>query len=241
MNIDHLIVLDTETSGLEEPIGVCEVGVIELDVATLGEVGRFRSLIDPEVKISAGASGVHRITNDMVEFEPTLEEYFGEVLGNPYHGKDVVMVAHNAPFDYPKVKQHLGNSQALCTLRLIRKVLPDAENHKLATLKFLLGLGRRDSNSHAAMDDVEDTADLLRWIVKETGMSIPELIEFQKAPTIIKKMPFSAKYKGWDLKDVPLSFWQWLQRQGGEVDSDLAYSVGLIHPHMKFKEKDDAI
>lgn len=240
MNIDHLIVLDTETSGLKDPIGVCEIGIIELDPATLDEVGRERALLDPVVPISAGASGVHRITNDMVADEPTLEEYFEIVRGDPYANKDVVVVCHNAAYDYPKVQKHLGSSMPLCTLRLARKVFPDAENHKLATLKFLYNLGRRDSSSHSALDDVEDTVDLLRLIVKETGMTIPELLHFQRQPTVVHTMPFS-KHKGLPLKDVPLSFWMWLQRQDGEVDSDLAYSVGLIHPNIKFKEKSNAI
>lgn len=238
MNIDHLIVLDVETTGLAEPIGVCELGMIELCPDTLSEVDRYRSLIDPQAPISAGASGIHRITNDMVAFEPTLDEYFHHVMGDRYEGRDVVVVCHNAPFDFPKIKHKMGaNPVALCTLRLARKVWPDAENHKLATLKFMFNLGRRDSNSHSALDDVEDTADLLRLITVETGMTIPELLEFQRTPTIIKTMPFS-KHKGMPLKDVPLSFWGWLQRQDGEgIDSDLAYSIRQIHPHLTFKEK----
>jgi len=238
MKIDDLIVLDTETSGLKDPIGVCEVGFIQLDPATLSEVGRHRSLTDPEVSISAGASGIHRITNDMVECEPTLEEYFVQVLGDPFAGRDVLMVAHNAAFDFPKVKQHLGpNPVSLCTLLLARKVWPEAENHKLATLKFMFGLGRRDGTSHSALDDVEDTTDLLRLIIAETGLTIPELCVLQHKPSFIEIMPFS-KHKGLPLKDVPVSFWVWLSKQEGEGnDRDLVYSVNQLYPHIKLKEK----
>lgn len=236
----RLIVLDTETTGVEDPIGVCELAFIELDPITLTEVGRFRSLVDPQLPISAAASGVHRITNAMVADEPTLDECFDIVLKNPFANDDVVMVAHNAPFDYKLVKRYLGTSRKLCTLRLIRKVLPDAENHKLATLKFLLGLGRNDGHSHSALDDVEDTADLLRYIVAQTGLTILELLDLQDQPTEVKTMPFSAKYKGQPLKDVPASFWRWLQRQPGEgVDRDLAHSVKLLHPNITLKEKTD--
>jgi exodeoxyribonuclease X len=238
MTLDDLIVLDTETSGLEEPIGVCEIGMIELDPATLSEVGRLRSLIDPETKISFGAMGVHRITNEMVADQPTLDEYFDQVLGGHYANRDILMVCHNSSFDFPKVKHKFGpGSKHLCTLKLIKKLLPDAENHKLATLKFMLGLGRMDGTSHSALDDVEDTADLLRWIVRESGLSLAELYDLQHQPTVIKTMPFS-KHKGQPLEDVPLSFWVWLSKQTGEgVDRDLAYSVNLLYPHIKLKEK----
>lgn len=240
MQIDHVLVADTETSGLKDPVGVCEVGIIEVDQITLAEVDRQRSLIDPELPISASASGIHRITNDMVVNEPNLDEYFNVVLGGRYNEKRIIMVAHNAPFDFPKLKAYMGvEPVALCTLRLARKIWPDAEDHKLATLKFLFGLGRRDGHSHSALDDVEDTADLLRLIVKETGMTVQELVELQRKPTIVKIMPFS-KHKGEPLESVPVSFWIWLSKQAGEgVDSDLAYSVNLLHPRIKLKEKEN--
>jgi DNA polymerase-3 subunit epsilon len=237
MDIDHLIVLDTETTGLTEPVGVCELGIIELDPTTLEEVWRFRSLVDPERRIEYGASGIHRITDDMVTTAPTLQECFEIVLKNRYVGRRVVMAAHNAPYDYPKVKDYLGDSTALCTLLLARKVLTDAENHKLATLKYQYGLGRKDGNSHSALDDVEDTVDLLRLIVRETGHTIPELLELQRKPSIVEIMPFS-KHKGEPVKNVPASFWVWLSKQGGEgVDRDLAYTVKSLHPHINLKEK----
>ncbi len=243
MQFDHILVADTETTGLADPVGVCEVGIIEVDEESLVEVDRQRSLIDPELPISFTASGIHRITNDMVAHEPNLDEYFNVVLGGRYNGKSICMVAHNASYDFPKIKDYLGvEPVALCTLKLARKVWPDAENHKLATLKFMLNLGRRDGTSHSALDDVEDTADLLRAIISETGLNIQELLELQRKPTVVKVMPFS-KHKGEPLEDVPVSFWIWLRKKSlepdGGVDPDLAYSVNLLHPHIKLKEKEN--
>jgi DNA polymerase III epsilon subunit-like protein len=235
-DIDHLIVLDVETTGLADPIGVCEIGIIELHPETLEEVGRFQSLIDPEKIIEFGASGIHRITNDMVLDAPTLDEYFNIVLDRRYAGTSVLMVAHNAIYDYPKVKDYLGDSKSLCTLRLVRKVLPDAENHKLATLKYMLGLGA-GGKSHSALADVEDCADLLRFLRQETGMSLAELVEFERKPIITKVMGFS-KYKGLALEDVPRDFWVWLNKQKDSCfDPDFCYSVNQIHPTIHLKEK----
>ena len=64
-------VLDTETTGVSADASIVEIAWIEID-ADLNEIRRFRSLIDPEMPISPGASGVHHITNEMVSGEPPV-------------------------------------------------------------------------------------------------------------------------------------------------------------------------
>lgn len=218
----RVIVLDTETTGLADPIGVCELAYIEIDPATLLEKFRAHSLIDPEMPISASASGVHRITNDMVQDAPTLDEFFKIVLQDPFANEDVIMIAHNARFDYSLVERYLGRSLTLCTLKLAKRVFPDAENHKLATLKYLLGLGT-GGHSHGAMTDVEDALDLLYKIVEKTGYNLSELLEFQETPLLVTHMPFG-KHKGLRLVDVPKSYLVWLMKQDN-IDPDLEYSL----------------
>lgn len=218
----RLIVLDTETSGLTAPVGVCECAFVELDPLSLSEINRCYSLIDPEVPISPSASGIHRITDDMVTHMPTLQEWFEIVLGDPFAGQDVVMVAHNARFDHPLVKAHLGNSLPLCTLKLARLVYPDAPDHKLATLKYLLRLGT-GGHSHGALADVEDCADLLRLCQRELGLSIEHLVEEANRPRLLDKMPFG-KHKGLPMKEVPRSYLSWLRKQDN-IDGDLLYTL----------------
>lgn len=218
----RVIVLDTETSGLKPPVGVCECAFIELDPDTLRPIGQYHSLIDPEMPISASASGVHRITDDMVRDKPTLGEWFRIVLRDPFVNEDVLMIAHHAKFDHPLVAKYLGNSRTLCTLKLARHVYPDAENHKLATLKYLLGLGK-GGHSHGAMTDVEDCLDLLYRCCDMTGYGLTELLTFQDEPRLITHMPFG-KHKGLPLQEVPHGWIAWLMRQEN-VDPDLLHSL----------------
>lgn len=232
------IVLDTETSGLKEPMGVCECAFIEFHPDTLEQIAQHHSLIDPQVPISSSASGIHRITDDMVQDQPTLAEWFEIVLNSPFTvpPQDVIMVAHNAAFDHPLVAPYLGNSRTLCTYKLAVRLYPNLENHKLATMKYEFKLGK-GGHSHSALADVEDCLDLLRKMVEDSGMNLMELLEFQNKPRVIEIMPFSKDHKGKPLSEVPRSFWQWLIRKGGDVDPDLAYSVNLIHPDL-FKPKE---
>jgi DNA polymerase III epsilon subunit-like protein len=222
----HLIVLDTETSGLTPPVGVCECAFIEIDPATLNEVRRAHSLIDPQVPISPSASGVHRITNAMVEHEPTLQEWFEIVLDNPFAGQEVVMVAHNARFDHPLVKPHLGDSVTICTLKLARLAFPDAPDHKLATLKYMFNLGTEGAASHGALADVEDCADLLRLCANKLQMSLYDMIALCNKPQLLSVMPFG-KHKGIPFSKVPKSYLAWLRKQDN-IDEDVKYTLSQM-------------
>jgi exodeoxyribonuclease X len=230
------IYADTETSGLKPPIGICECAYIEFNPDDLLEMDRQHSLIDPELPISASASGIHRITDDMVEDKPTMEEWFGSVLNNPFAGHKLLFVAHNAQFDFPLMDQYLDAEEVivLCTLKLAKHIYPDAENHKLATLKFMFGLGTKGAQSHGAMADVEDGMDLLRKMVKDTGKTIAELLDLQDMPRLLETMPFG-KHKGIPIKDVPRGWVRWYMDQPETTeykkDFDLVHSFkhyGLI-------------
>ena len=88
---------DTETTGLGSDSGVVEIGWIEID-DNFTEIARHSSLINPLCPIQHGAMAIHGITDEHVALAPTLPQYM-DSLGNPLKGEDVVLVAHNAPFD----------------------------------------------------------------------------------------------------------------------------------------------
>ena len=70
----------------------------------------------------------------------------------------------------------IGTLEAeLCTLRLARKVWPDAPDFKLQTLRFLLELDA--GQGHRAMGDVRATVDLLRKASEEFGMGVLDLAQ----------------------------------------------------------------
>lgn len=226
-----LIYLDTETSGLDEPVKVCECAFIELDPDLFTETARHHSLIDPERPIRASASGIHHITDDMVQDSPTLAQWFDQVLGNPFtnlpNDTTVYMAAHNAKFDHPLVAEHLGkNVRLLCTLKLAQRVYPDAEDFKLSTLKYLFGIAK--GASHNALADVEAGVGLLQKIVADTGMTLDELHDYQSSPRILKTMPFG-KHKGQPISEVPAGWVRWY-RQQDEQDQDIVDTFNHYFP-----------
>lgn len=211
---------DVETSGLTNNDKVVELAWIEFD-EDLNILESVHSLIDPEIPINPGASGIHGITNKDVEDAPTIEEFFCVVRGTGPITDDLVFSAHNTPFDRRFFGPWLPGLQAeLCTLRLARRVFPEAENHKLPTLMYHLDLVR--GTSHRADGDVQTTFDLLRKIKEKCGLSIESMIDLCAMPLKVAKLPFG-KHKGSALSDIPKSYRAWLL--GQDIDKDLRWSL----------------
>ena len=218
--MQRLIIADSETSGLHNPRPV-EIAWVECD-HDLNIIHRVESLIDPECAISPGASGVHGITYDMVADQPTMLEFFTYVQDDPFKDGDVVFIAHNAQFDLPMFRTYIANlDMTVCTLKLARRIYPDAENHKLQTLRYTFGLDA--GGAHRAMGDVITTHSLLKQMVKDTGMSFMELAAWVNQPQLVERIGFG-KHKGSKLKDLPTNYINWLLKEAN-IDEDLRYSL----------------
>ena len=158
------------------------------------------------------------------EDEPTIEEFFSVVLPGKLTG-DVVLVAHNAPFDArffgPWIETLRGT---LDTLRLSRRYFPEAQNHKLQTLRYTFGLDA--GAAHSAAGDVRVLHHLTRVLVEKSGMSLAELFTDSKAPLFVHHAPFG-KHKGKLMTDVPLDYLRWMKGLDN-LDPDLTYTINKI-------------
>lgn len=230
------IVADTETTGLKPPVGVCEVGWIELNSA--GEpIEEVESLIDPETPISHSASGVHDITNDDVSGSPTMEEFFSaedpRCYGRKISADRVVLIAHNVRFDRQFLEPYIeGELLELCTFRLIRDLYPDMDDHKLSTAKYALGLRRDAGDAHRVMADVRVTLDLLHHLMGVTKCSLDDLAFRCSEPMLMHKTPFG-KHRGERFSDLPHSYLNWAVRNMDDIEEDLRYTLNF---HLKQRE-----
>lgn len=222
--MDHLIILDTETPSMEAKDGVVEVAWIEIDddLKVLDEV---QSLIKPYGRISAAAAGVHGITHDMVEDKPTLDEFMVNVKGNPFKTKKVLVIGHNIAFDTKYFPDYFGEIVPMCTLKLARRIYPDAENHKLQTLMYELNL--KPKGKHNALDDVYTCYELLEHMMDVTGLDLEGLYELSLKPVPITKMPFG-KHRGTKLVDLPKDYIFWLKNKCDNLDPDLRVALNSL-------------
>lgn len=88
---DDCVVLDTETTGVGNDDEVCEITIIDASGTPL-----LNTLVRPTKPIPAEATGIHRITDEMVASAPTWPEV-AEQYGAIVAGRTVV--AYNASFD----------------------------------------------------------------------------------------------------------------------------------------------
>lgn len=151
---DSLIVLDTETTGLDHKVErLIEVAAVRLEDGEV--VARFSELIRPDVPVRHSSFQIHGISDEMLaeapgedEVIPRLLEFIGET---PF-------AAHNAIFDYSFInaahKRLYGKSwkiRRIDTLDVYRSVFPDEPSHGLSSL--LARFGFDPSVKHRALDD----------------------------------------------------------------------------------------
>jgi DNA polymerase III epsilon subunit-like protein len=160
----QLVVIDCESTGLTDPIGVVEFAAIFLS-PDLKVTHEYSVLVNPGRLIEPGAEAIHGISDNEVAHAPGLVEALSPLADCP-----IVAIGHNVAFDLRLVDAHLDIVGNLCTLALSRQYVLDSPNHKLATLKEFCSLPER--GSHRALDDAHTSLELLRWISKNTTWTL---------------------------------------------------------------------
>lgn len=160
INAVSYVVFDLETTGTKAPPSrVMEIGAYKVFEGKIE--GEFKTLVHPEMDIPAFVSNLTGIRNDMVRQAPKFQEVLPGLLS--FIG-DSVLVAHNAMFDLAFLNHEIGlvysdamiGNPWLCTVQLARRILPDADNHKLKTLADYYSVEL--INHHRAGDDAYATA-----------------------------------------------------------------------------------
>lgn len=211
------IILDTETASFDG--GVCEIAWYVID-ENLNKLDEAYARINPERPISPSASGVHGITNADVDHEPTLAEYVGSRFAN----SEVFLIGHKCSFDIKMIANVITPAESMCTLRLARKIYPDAPDHKLQTLMYELKLSKQQS--HSALGDVQTTYEMLRRMSLDANMPLDRLHWFSQQPILVKKMAFG-KHKDADLVSLPRNYITWLLNLP-DLDEDLRWSLNQV-------------
>ena len=159
---EKVVVLDFETTGLSPDGGdrATEIGAIVLQQGEI--VDRFQSLMNAGIGIPAFIQSLTGITNRMIAEAPPA----GQVMRDfAEFAADMPLVAHNAAFDKRFLDTELRRvgikrkGRFACSMRVARRIYPNARNHKLNTLARYMGLDW-SGRHHRAMADVEMTTQL---------------------------------------------------------------------------------
>ena len=193
------VLLDLETTGATPTQDrITEIGLIRYENGV--EVGRWNTLINPEVSISPFIQRLTGITQDMVSHAPT----FAQVCETLLQWLDqAVVCAHNVRFDYGFLKsefRRIGVSfqkKLLCTVKLSRTLYPQHHSHSLTAIieRFQLVCNQR----HRAMGDTEMMAAFIDVAIREFGESTVQ----ETARTLLKQQALPTGLDHLDIHTIP--------------------------------------
>ena len=147
------VVVDVEGNGWHPP-DLVELAAVPIVGGVVGEPVSW--LVKPDSAIKHFATRIHGLTNRDVADCPSFADITGDVLA----ALDVdALVAHNAHVDVDVIRRKLGDwktPEVFDTLKLARRLLPDAGSYKLGNLveAFKLAEGLpEDLSPHRATYD----------------------------------------------------------------------------------------
>ena len=215
-------VIDLETTGLEPPAEIIEVGrsdvvwgadglTVEPPVAWL-----YRPLngIPPETM------AVHHITeSDFGPQNPVCSP--GHLRAAISHGTPAdVLVAHNCEFERKFNTPAITDAIPwICTYKVALHVWPDAPRHGNQVLRYWRGLVLDPALAmppHRAGPDAFITAHLLAQLLPLA--SVDQMIAWTNSPRHMPAIPFG-KHKGTEWTALPIDYLQWMVQQVS-MDSD---------------------
>jgi DNA polymerase-3 subunit epsilon len=225
--------VDLETTGTT-PTGdrITEIGIVR--VADGEFLDEWCSLVNPECSIPEDIQVLTGIDNAMVRDAPTFAQLRREVLERL---EGFLFVAHNARFDYGFIKNEFRRvetaftADVLCTVRLSRKMYPEAVGHGLDALVARHGLqeafidaadpgpraaqGAMRTGRHSALGDARAVWRFVQMLYRERdaeeiGAAVRKLLKIpslppQLPPDALEGLPEGpGVYRFYGVNDLPL-------------------------------------
>lgn len=218
-------VIDFETTGMEPPAEVVEVGYCDLTLTGgAWSVGAPVSFPCRVQSIPPETRAVHHITmEECVDCEP-----FDAVRLVESSDHCAVIAAHNLAFE----EQWLGVEgvmATLCTLKAALRVWPDAPAHSNGVLRYWLedrGLLSLDHETamppHRAGPDAYVTAHILKALF-DAGATGREMVAWTQEPRLLPTCPIG-KFRGKPWADVEAGFLSWMLAQP-TMEADLKWNA----------------
>ena len=218
------VVADVETTGLDPN----EDRVVEFSLVRFVRglpKARLSALVDPQMAIPPTASAVHALTNRHVSGRPSLEDYADDI--RDFAG-DTPVIAHNAEFDRQYLPM-LDESMWICSLRLARRLWPDAPRYSNQVLRYWLNLDDEydltAGASHRAEADAVVTGHLfaLELDLLNLGSDVETMSKVADvcwAPIPVERFAYGKKYRGAKIDGLPIDYIRWVDSEQKKPDDE---------------------
>jgi len=231
-----LIFLDLETTGLQSGDKICSIGIIALDKQ---EHLKIYELVNEGKKISAEASSINHITNEMIKDKPPLKESMAWKFLSEHNKEGSTLVAHNINFDLLMLQESgfVWQGKTLDTLRVTKHLIPECEQFSLQFLRYELKLYRDEQQEalklgidgalvpHNALSDA-----LCVKLLYECLLEIKEhdiLVELSQKNVLMQKFDFG-KYNGRHIEEISMcdrGYLEWMLLNVSDLDEDMKYTL----------------
>jgi DNA polymerase-3 subunit epsilon len=207
--------VDLETTGTSAGADrVTEIGIVRVEQGA--RVCEWSTLVNPECSIPPEIQALTGISNAMVADAPTFRQIADQVAERV---AGCVFVAHNARFDYGFLKHEFGrlgrsfSARVLCTVKLSRRLYPEAGQHNLDALIARHALPASDR--HRALGDARILWELVQAIYRDKASSEIDgsIARILKTPSLPPQLPADALdaipevpgvYRFYGLNSLPL-------------------------------------
>ncbi len=196
-----IVVIDFETTGVDEDAKAVEIGVVRFDGGEVTE--KYGTFINPGVPIPKEATEIHGITDEMVKDAPNMGDAITGI-GSHVATFNCAPAAYNAPFDrrfwpfdnasdeYLTLLEAWPWLDPLVLVRHFDRYVSGKGRHKLTAV-----CERRNiemGTAHRAVDDAEATGKVLYSYREQLGdITLPELLRRQA----INAKQQEADFKAW--------------------------------------------
>ena len=203
------IILDTETTGIEEP-DVIELAWVELNEVSWQLAPVFQQYFENTQPIGFGAMATHHIIPSMVAGKPNQSCVASALPEVTY------WIGHNIDFDWKALKK--PDVRRICTLALCRLAYPEADSHSLSAMMYYIHGANQATrtklkNAHSAAADILLCYDILMPLMEKLDIhNLEQLYRVSEDARIPRIMPFG-KHKGEPISAVPKAYRDWYRRQ----------------------------
>jgi DNA polymerase III, epsilon subunit and related 3''-5'' exonucleases len=221
-----LVVVDTETTGLEKTDQVVELAIVSLIVhpKRAFEVKSYSTLVKPTCPVSSGARAVHHISDEELADAPTMErllELYELVGGGMTEFQDADIIAgHFLEFDLRMLRQSgvpdsILPAKKLCTLACARHLWPDAPKHSNQFLRYHLGLDvpsidGKEGLPHRALPDATVTTWMLLEMLKTHELD--DLVALSSKQVLLKNVT-RGSYAGRTWESMDIGYLRWVLKK----------------------------
>lgn len=218
-------VIDFETCGMEATDPIVQIGQCDVTIVDgVGTVGMPSAMfVNPGRPIPAEARAIHHIREKDVDGAPSPEVGLMQLMADPPDA----FCAHNSKFD----RQFFagGDRPWICSLKVARRVWPDAPRHGNQVLRYHLGIDDMVGFEawlamppHRAAPDAYITGWILCQALKHA--SIEQMIEWSSQPSLLPGAIQFSKHRGTPWPQLETGFLEWILRTPG-FDEDVIFTT----------------